>query len=196
MRYGARVGLAASSLLLLGACGSAGTTSTVAAPASPAAPPTASPTAAEPSATPSAKETPLVEKRVITRVRRIPFRTRRVSDPTLAKGTTRVRTRGAAGRKVLTYRVTFIGGVRTGRKLLGKVVTRPPVTRVIAVGTKIKQSPQCDPNYSGCVPIASDVDCANGGGNGPAYVQGPVEVIGTDIYGLDADDDGVGCEDD
>jgi resuscitation-promoting factor RpfB len=27
-------------------------------------------------------------------------------------------------------------------------------------------------------------------------VQGPVDVIGTDIYGLDADDDGVGCEDD
>lgn len=53
---------------------------------------------------------------------------------------------------------------------------------------------QCDPNYSGCVPIASDVDCAGGGGNGPAYVKGPVTVIGKDIYGLDRDGDGVGCE--
>jgi hypothetical protein len=54
---------------------------------------------------------------------------------------------------------------------------------------------QCDPNYSGaCVPIASDVDCAGGSGNGPAYVKGPVQVIGKDIYGLDADGDGVGCE--
>jgi hypothetical protein len=44
------------------------------------------------------------------------------------------------------------------------------------------------------VPVASDVDCAGGSGNGPAYVQGPVEVIGADIYGLDADHDGVGCE--
>lgn len=35
---------------------------------------------------------------------------------------------------------------------------------------------KCDPNYSGCVPIASDVDCAAGGGNGPAYVRGPVRV--------------------
>ncbi|MFB9387545.1 hypothetical protein ACFFTK_30755 [Pseudonocardia petroleophila] len=52
----------------------------------------------------------------------------------------------------------------------------------------------CDPNYSGCVPIASDVDCAGGSGNGPAYVSGPVRVTGSDIYGLDADDDGVGCE--
>ncbi|WP_309074619.1 hypothetical protein [Paenarthrobacter sp.] len=53
----------------------------------------------------------------------------------------------------------------------------------------------CDPNYSGdCVPIASDVDCASGKGNGPAYVKGPVTVIGTDIYQLDGNGDGVGCE--
>ena len=53
---------------------------------------------------------------------------------------------------------------------------------------------QCDPNYSGCVPIASDVDCAGGTGNGPAYVNGPVTVIGQDIYRLDHDKDGIGCE--
>jgi hypothetical protein len=93
----------------------------------------------------------------------------------------------------LTYRVTFTNGVRTARKLVSKVITTAPVTRVIAVGTK--QAPQCDPNYSGaCVPIASDVDCAGGNGNGPAYVQGPVRVVGTDIYGLDANGDGIGCE--
>jgi hypothetical protein len=53
---------------------------------------------------------------------------------------------------------------------------------------------KCDPNYSGCVPIASDVDCAGGSGDGPAYVKGPVEVIGKDIYRLDRDGDGIGCE--
>jgi hypothetical protein len=53
----------------------------------------------------------------------------------------------------------------------------------------------CDPNYTPCVPIDSDVDCAGGSGNGPSYVRGPVQVIGTDIYGLDGNDnDGVGCE--
>lgn len=53
----------------------------------------------------------------------------------------------------------------------------------------------CDPNYAGaCVPIASDVDCAGGKGNGPAYVRGPVTVVGSDIYGLDNDHDGIGCE--
>ena len=44
------------------------------------------------------------------------------------------------------------------------------------------------------MPIASDVDCAGGSGNGPAYVSGPVTVIGSDIYDLDADNDGIGCE--
>lgn len=55
---------------------------------------------------------------------------------------------------------------------------------------------ECDPNYENppCVPVASDVDCAGGSGNGPAYVRGPVRVIGRDVYGLDRDGDGIGCE--
>ncbi|TRW78444.1 hypothetical protein FK535_25460 [Mycolicibacterium sp. 018/SC-01/001] len=59
----------------------------------------------------------------------------------------------------------------------------------------VAQGAECDPNYSdACVPIASDVDCAGGSGNGPAYVQGPVTVVGTDIYDLDRDGNGTGCE--
>lgn len=60
--------------------------------------------------------------------------------------------------------------------------------------TGTASSQGCDPNYSGCVPIASDVDCAGGKGNGPEYVQGPIRVIGQDIYQLDDDDDGKACE--
>ncbi|GLS88873.1 hypothetical protein GCM10010873_38470 [Cypionkella aquatica] len=53
----------------------------------------------------------------------------------------------------------------------------------------------CDENYEGvCVPVASDVDCANGSGNGPEYVEGPVYIVGRDIYKLDRDGDGVACE--
>jgi hypothetical protein len=70
-------------------------------------------------------------------------------------------------------------------------VTKQPVAQVVAVGTKTST---CDPNYTGCVPIASDVDCAGGSGDGPAYVQGPIRVIGTDIYALDRDGDGIACE--
>jgi hypothetical protein len=52
----------------------------------------------------------------------------------------------------------------------------------------------CDPNYNPCVPVDSDVDCAGGKGNGPSYVEGPVTVIASDVYGLDRDRDGIGCE--
>lgn len=62
------------------------------------------------------------------------------------------------------------------------------------VPASLQTDSQCDPNYSPCVPIAIDVDCAGGKGNGPAYVKGPVRVIGKDIYKLDSDHDGMGCE--
>lgn len=62
-------------------------------------------------------------------------------------------------------------------------------------GIRVTQtkSNRCHPSYSGCVPIVSDVDCAGGAGNGPAY-SGRVQVIGSDEYGLDGDGDGIGCE--
>lgn len=44
------------------------------------------------------------------------------------------------------------------------------------------------------MPIARDVDCAGGNGNGPEYVSGPVYVVGPDEYELDRDRDGVACE--
>src|SRR6266536_4779556 len=188
MRRIIMVALAISGLLILGACGSEGVSTTVTAPTT-----TAPVTAPSKASSPVTKARPAVKRRTITRTRIIPFATSRVSDPSLAKGTTKVRTHGVRGVKVLTYKVTFTNGVQTGKKLIRKVVTRVPVTRVIAVGTK--ESPQCDPNYSGaCVPIASDVDCAGGSGNGPAHVQGPVRVVGSDIYGLDRDGDGIGCD--
>jgi hypothetical protein len=54
-----------------------------------------------------------------------------------------------------------------------------------------KPAPSCD--YDPCLPPASDYDCVGGSGDGPKYT-GQVLVIGTDIYDLDADNDGVGCE--
>jgi hypothetical protein len=52
----------------------------------------------------------------------------------------------------------------------------------------------CNPNYSGCVPNAKDVDCEGGPGDGPKYVRGPLRATGKDVYGLDGDSDGVACE--
>ncbi|MGE0880230.1 MAG: hypothetical protein AB7L13_18690 [Acidimicrobiia bacterium] len=80
-------------------------------------------------------------------------------------------------------------------------VVAPKATALPSVGktststsTSTTAPTTCDPNYSPCVPIAAEVDCADGAGNGPTYVTGPVKVIGRDVYHLDSDGDGIGCD--
>lgn len=158
-------------------------------------PTAAGPAEASPSPSPSASRIEsLVEKRTVTERAAVPFQTRRVKDGSLAEGTTKVRTKGVRGVRTLTYEVTVTDGAETGRKLVRSVVTKKAVAKVIAVGTKTGGGGGCDPNYSPCVPIADDVDCAGGSGDGPKYVDGPIRIIGGDPYDLDRDGDGVACD--
>lgn len=96
----------------------------------------------------------------------------------------------AAAQQAAAAKAAQDAAARAAAEAAAKAAAPPAPVAPAVPGT----NPGCDPNYSGCVPIASDVDCAGGSGNGPAYVRGPVQVIGRDIYGLDADHDGVGCE--
>ena len=160
--------------------------------------------ASAPTPTPTPVPTTFEDVEVATS---IPFERSTVDDPDRDLGTSEVVTAGANGTKVTTFRVTKVDGKETSRSVIGEAVTVPPVTEVTARGVReqqaaapapfVAQEPaaQCDPNYAdACVPIASDVDCAGGSGNGPAYVQGPVRVVGSDIYDLDRDGDGIGCD--
>ena len=54
----------------------------------------------------------------------------------------------------------------------------------------------CHPSYRGqCLKRnTSDYDCSWGTGNGPEYVYGTVRVVGPDVFDLDRDNDGIGCE--
>ena len=54
---------------------------------------------------------------------------------------------------------------------------------------------KCHSSYKGrCLKrSASDYDCAGGSGNGP-YYTGRVRVVGPDVFRLDTDGDGLGCE--
>lgn len=165
----------------------------VAAPAEPteeASAPVATPAAAADTTAPSvsasptpsdAASLPVVKVTTETEQATVRYGEKTVKDSSLAEGKRVVRTRGVNGVRTLTYEVTTTDGVRTARKLVRSTVTKQAVAQVVAVGTKKPQSSKCDPNYSGCVPIASDVDCAGGSGNGPAYVNGPIRVIGDDI---------------
>ncbi|QJU55907.1 hypothetical protein HL652_03625 [Herbiconiux sp. SALV-R1] len=130
-------------------------------------------------------------------------------DPTVDVGTNIVVTAGVPGEMVTRWELTVVDGVETARRLVSETITVAPIDEVTAIGTRQPPPPPapepepeaavpgggCDPNYAGaCVPIDSDVDCAGGSGNGPSYVQGPVQVIGTDIYDLDRDGDGIACD--
>ncbi|MCG5460321.1 G5 domain-containing protein [Micromonospora sp. MED01] len=163
--------------------------------AAPSTTPPSEPATAPSSVAPSsAAAAPVVQVTTVTEQATIRYGQRTVKDSSLAEGRRVVRTKGVNGVRTLTYEVTTTDGVRTAKKLVKSAVTKQPVTQVVAVGTKKPQSSKCDPNYSGCVPIASDVDCAGGSGNGPAYVSGPIRVIGNDIYDLDRDGDGIACD--
>lgn len=141
----------------------------------------------------STKSVPKVEKKTEQTTKPVPFETQKVDDPNLASGQEEVRQEGVDGVRTITWEVTYTDGRETGRVSVSDGVTTAPVTKIIAHGTKVANN--CSPHYTGaCVPIASDVDCAGGNGNGPAYTRGPVYIVDYDIYGLDRDGDGVGCE--
>jgi hypothetical protein len=165
-----------------------------------------------PTATATAKPTPkpVVAVTNVDVAEPIPFGAVSVDDGNVDVGQSVVSTAGVEGTQVTTWAVTTVDGVETGRTAVSVVTSVAPVDQVTSVGTRVPPPPApapvpeapaadagggCDSNYSGpCVPIASDVDCAGGSGNGPAYVSGPVFVVGSDIYDLDRDGDGIACD--
>lgn len=65
----------------------------------------------------------------------MPFETQEVEDATLVKGNKVVKTKGRAGVRTTTYELQVVGGVVVGRTPITSVVTTPPVTQVVRVGT-------------------------------------------------------------
>ena len=162
---------------------------------------------ASPTATPTPTPTPVVTTESVDVSEAIPFDAVTVDDAGRDVGQDAVTTTGQDGTRVKTYEVTYTDGIETSRSLASEAIAAPPVQQVTSRGTREPYvapapapvpapAPQgCDSNYSGaCVPVASDVDCDGGSGNGPAYVRGPVIVVGYDIYDLDRDGDGIACD--
>ncbi|NQX11726.1 G5 domain-containing protein [Microbacteriaceae bacterium VKM Ac-2855] len=141
-------------------------------------------------------------KEIVTETEPIGHGSVSVNDDAMDQGTSAVVVSGQDGVLTRTIEVTKQDGIETTRATTSELVTSVPVDEVIHVGTRVPApapAPQpadsCDPNYTGaCVPISSDVDCAGGSGNGPAYVSGPVTIVGSDIYDLDRDGDGIACD--
>lgn len=153
--------------------------------------------------TPTPTPTPVVTEsdEMVTEV--IPYSATTVEDGNLDVGTSSISVGGQNGEKTTTYRVTYSDGVEISREVSGEETTLQPVAEVTSIGVRQPPPPppapepasDCNSNYADvCVPNASDVDCAGGSGNGPAYVSGPLRVVGSDPYDLDRDGDGIACD--
>ena len=101
-------------------------------------------------------------------------------------------------KKTTQTRTTGRDGVVLSQSPAGGIRAKPnSVVRIVISNVQRSSdeggSSNCTPGYSPCLPPASDYDCSDGEGDGPEYT-GPVVVRGPDPYGLDGNNDGVGCE--
>lgn len=111
---------------------------------------------------------------------------------------------GRAFTRLASYRAAAVSAQSTRAGVYTACATRPappaavptvPTTTSVPPPTTTQAPPPppasaCHPNYSKCLPIVSDLDCADVRAMGKA----PVQVIGADPYRLDGDNDGLGCE--
>jgi hypothetical protein len=116
----------------------------------------------------------------------------------IEKGKKVIQAKGADGIKTITWKNTYYSpsGCHDNERTKSKVeITKKPIDKIIILGTKASTpppappppTPNCDPNYSPCVPnVSYDLDCADIGFS--------VIVKGYDKHGFDADGDGYGCE--
>jgi len=94
-----------------------------------------------------------VANETITVDTEIPFKTKEVSDSSLAKGKTKVKVRGVNGLKQTVYNITTEDGVEIKREVVSETIVREPTTRVVSVGTKTTSS---KPQTSGTKTVTND----------------------------------------
>ena len=86
---------------------------------------------------------------------------------------------------------------RTGATLAVTALAAAAATVAAAGVSTEAQAAGCHPSYRGvCLKTGiGDYDCGGGSGNGPNYVyKKNFRVVGPDVFRLDADHDGRGCE--
>jgi len=124
-------------------------------------------------------------------IKEVPFDKVTTNDPSMPKGQTKITVAGVNGQDEICYPQGRDKSATITHKTLG-------TAQLTAVGTYVAPTPVatppptppsggCHPSYTPCVPnVAGDINC-------PA-VGMRVQVTGPDIYGLDGDNDGIGCE--
>ncbi len=90
-----------------------------------------------------------ITTKTLTLTAPVPYTTTTESDPTLAQGSTAVKTQGVNGVKTSIWTVTYSNGVEQSRKLVSESITTPPVNQVVENGTYV-------------APVATTPSCTNG----------------------------------
>ena len=70
----------------------------------------------------------------------VPFSTKRVENPSMAKGATEIATKGVKGTNEETWTVVYKDGKKVSEKKVSTKVVKAPVTQVVKVGTKKAES--------------------------------------------------------
>lgn len=70
----------------------------------------------------------------------VPFSTKRVETPSMAKGATEIATKGVKGTNEETWTVVYKDGKKVSEKKVSTKVVKAPVTQVVKVGTKKAES--------------------------------------------------------
>jgi uncharacterized protein YabE (DUF348 family) len=83
-----------------------------------------------------------VDKRLVTKVKELPFDVIRHKAPHLRAGTSKIVQHGKAGRARLTYALVYVDGKLAGRTLVKKVTVAKPKARIVAVGTRQRSGSQ------------------------------------------------------
>ncbi|HET7475890.1 MAG TPA: ubiquitin-like domain-containing protein [Dermatophilaceae bacterium] len=108
-----------------------------------------------------------VSEKTVKATQAIGYATQSRSDSSMYKGQSRTLQSGALGARVVTYKEVWVNGKRESRKVLATKVTKAPVTRILAVGTKSRPSTGGSaPNLSGGIDYAMwdrIAQCESGG---------------------------------
>jgi hypothetical protein len=118
-----------------------------------------------------------------------------VRDRNLARGDHRVEAPGVNGEETLRFRVTYVDGRQTDRRLLKRVVTRQPQHRVVAFGTGPGDDDN-DGNNDGGADGNNDGDGGHDGGDGDDGHDGDEGNGGGADGNNDGHDDGDGDDGD
>jgi uncharacterized protein YabE (DUF348 family) len=76
-----------------------------------------------------------VDTRLMTKLKKLPFKTVRRNDSSLPRGTTQVVRRGSYGKQRVTYSLVYVDGKLTGRTIVKSVTLTDPKSQILAIGT-------------------------------------------------------------